>query len=84
MQTRTQSRGVKHSPNRVPAIIQLPAGKKALLRISRPGPFPNINGRTGDSDECHWGINANLLRDHAGINMDYPRTLSRWRRRSLA
>ncbi len=63
--------GVKHFSQPLPAIINIPAGKKALLRISDLDVTEYQTLASIGIPMRVIGYNAKLLRDQAGINMYY-------------
>src|SRR6202158_5479062 len=63
--------GVKHFSQPLASIINIPAGKKALLRISDLD-VTEYQTLASLGIRMHViGYNAKLLRDQAGINLDY-------------
>src|ERR1700704_1228060 len=63
--------GVNHFSQPLPAIINIPAGKKALLRISDLDVSEYQTLASLGIPMKVIGYNAKLLRDQAGINMYY-------------
>jgi len=70
MQTQSAD-GVNHFSQPLPAIISIPAGKKALLRISDLDVSEYQTLASLGIPMKVIGYNAKLLRDQAGINMYY-------------
>jgi FtsP/CotA-like multicopper oxidase with cupredoxin domain len=66
--------GVKHFSQPLPAIINIPAGKKALLRISDLDVTEYQTLASLGIPMRVIGYNAKLLRDQAGNNMYYNTT----------
>jgi FtsP/CotA-like multicopper oxidase with cupredoxin domain len=65
------SDGVSHYSQPLPSIINIPAGKKALLRISDLDVTEYQTLASLGIPMHVVGFNAKLLRDQAGNNMDY-------------
>jgi FtsP/CotA-like multicopper oxidase with cupredoxin domain len=65
------SDGVKHFSQPLPSIINIPAGKKALLRISDLDVTEYQTLASLGVPMHVIGYNAKLLRDQAGNNLDY-------------
>jgi hypothetical protein len=63
--------GVKHFSQPLPAIINIPAGGKALLRISDLDVSEYQTLASLGIPMNVVGINAKLLRDQAGVNLNY-------------
>ncbi len=63
--------GVNHFSQPLPAIVYIPAGKKALLRISDLDVTEYQTLASLGIPMHVIGYNAKLLRDQAGNNMDY-------------
>jgi FtsP/CotA-like multicopper oxidase with cupredoxin domain len=63
--------GTKHYSQPLPAIINIPAGKKALLRISDLDVTEYQTLASLGIPMTVVGYNAKLLRDQAGNNMFY-------------
>jgi hypothetical protein len=63
--------GVNHFSQPLPALINIPAGKKALLRISNLDVSEYQTLASLGIPMHVVGYNAKLLRDQAGNNMDY-------------
>ena len=63
--------GVNHFSQPLPAIINIPSGKKALLRISDLDVTEYQTLASLGIPMHVIGYNAKLLRDQAGNNMDY-------------
>ena len=71
MQPRRSSDGRMHYSQPLPSIINIPSGKKALLRISDLD-VTEYQTLASIGIPMHViGYNAKLLRDQAGNNMDY-------------
>jgi FtsP/CotA-like multicopper oxidase with cupredoxin domain len=73
MQTQSAD-GVKHFSQPLPAVINIPAGKKALLRISDLDVSEYQTLASIGIPMRVIGYNAKLLRDQAGNNMYYNTT----------
>ncbi len=67
----TSADGTKHFSQPLPSIINIPAGKKALLRISDLDVTEYQTLASLGIPMTVIGINAKLLRDQAGNNMYY-------------
>ena len=63
--------GAKHFGQPLPSIINIPAGKKALLRISDLDVTEYQTLASLGIPMNVVGVNAKLLRDQAGVNLNY-------------
>jgi hypothetical protein len=67
----TSADGQKHYSQPLPSIISIPAGKKALLRISSLDTTEHQTLASLGIPMTVIGLNAKLLRDQAGNNLYY-------------